>query len=116
MSLQSKSRLTCAIYRMTRGDTYPPTEIWSLVTGAGSVPCLRSVVDRSERLEDGTVNSFSIERVRMAPRDVTVDDRLLIDGDVYLINSDEDIADLGREFILDVKRLPDGTAGEMGIS
>jgi len=98
------------------GSTYPPTETWGLIAGAGVVPCLRSVIDRNEQLEDGTVNPYSAERVLMAPRDVTMDDRLLIAGDVYAIESVEDIDKLGREYVLEAKRLPAGTAGEMGIS
>jgi hypothetical protein len=115
MSLLSSCRERCAVYRLSLGDSYPRTETWSAI--GEDVPCLRAVSDRREQLEDGTLRTVSVERIRMEPRDVTAKDRILLNETVYAIEGEpEDVQDLGREMIMRVRKLPDGTAAEMGIA
>lgn len=115
MSLVSNLNQTCTIYRVAEGASYPPSEAWSVL--AADVRCLKSVDDRREVLDDGTIVSSSRERVRMEPRDLTTDDRIYMNGDVYEIDGEPaDVDGLGRELVMAVNRLPEGTAGEMGIA
>lgn len=114
MSFASRLTNTCTIYRYTKAASYPFTETWAAT--ATSVPCLKVARSKREAVADGSEVLVTDETVYMQPRDIKERDRILIDGGVYGVDAVTDAHGRGRELIVRVNRLPDGTAAEMGIS
>ena len=82
----------------------------------GTVSIRKSANTRKQLVEDGTEKYVSYEIALVLPSaDVLIADRLYIDSTMYDVKSVEDVDGMGREKYLTLDRMPDGTAGAMGV-